>query len=137
MSYREAGLELVVDLGAWWAAETGGLPIPLGLNGVRRDQSAAVQHQLAQALHDSIELALEEVEPALDQALPLARGLDRDRCREFVLRYVNRSTLDPGPQGLQAVSEFYRRAQQAGLLSGPLEMDWIRPVTSSGRRRTG
>lgn len=131
MSYREAGLKLVVDLGAWWSEETGGLPIPLGLNGVRRDLEAEVQVQLAQALHDSIALALREVEPALDQALPLARGLDRDRCREFVLRYVNQSTLDPGNSGLRAVGEFYRRAHLAGLLKQPLEMDWIVPVTSS------
>lgn len=129
MSYREMGLKLVVDLGAWWYEETG-LPIPLGVNGVRRDLPAPVQQQLVQALHDSIALALQEVEPALDQALPLARGLDRDRCREFVLRYVNPSTLNPGPDGLQAVSEFYRRAHAAGLTPEPLELDWIVPVTS-------
>lgn len=136
MSYREAGLKLVVDLGAWWHQETG-LPIPLGVNGVRRDLAEEVQRQLAQALHDSIALALAEVEPALDQALPLARGLDRDRCREFVLRYVNRSTLDPGVDGLKAVAEFYRRAHQAGLTPEPLELDWIVPATSGGKPQTG
>ena len=131
MSYREAGLKLVVDLGAWWFEETG-LPIPLGVNGLRRDLSEQVQAQLAQALQDSIALALREIEPALDQALPLARGLDRDRCREFVLRYVNQSTLDPGPDGLRAVAEFYRRAHLAGLTPEPLELDWIVPATAAG-----
>lgn len=129
MNYQEMGLKLVVDLGAWWHQETG-LPIPLGVNGVRRDLPTPVQQQLAQALHDSIALALQEVEPALDQALPLARGLDRDRCREFVLRYVNPSTLNPGPDGLKAVSEFYRRAHAAGLTPEPLELDWLVPATS-------
>ena len=130
MSFREAGLKLVVDLGAWWAQETG-LPIPLGVNGVRRDLSEKIQLQLAQALHDSIALALTEVEEALAQALPLARGLDRHRCREFVLRYVNQSTLDPGPDGLEAVAEFYRRAHAAGLTPEPLQLDWVVPITSS------
>ncbi len=133
MSYRETGLKLVVDLGAWWFEETG-LPIPLGVNGVRRDLPGVVQLQLAQALHDSIALALVEVEPALDQALPLARGLDRDRCREFVLRYVNQSTLDPGPDGLRAVAEFYRRAHLAGLTPEPLQPDWI---ICEGKSKTG
>lgn len=136
MSYQEVGLKQLVDLGAWWFEETG-LPIPLGVNGVRRDLPEAVQTQLAQALYDSIALALEEVEPALDQALPMARGLDRDRCREFVLRYVNQSTLDPGPTGLQAVSEFYKRAHRAGLTPTPLELDWIEPATSAQKRQTG
>ncbi|MFN8612041.1 MAG: MqnA/MqnD/SBP family protein [Vulcanimicrobiota bacterium] len=135
MSYQEAGLKLVVDLGAWWFEQTG-LPIPLGVNGVRRDLPGPVQTQLAQALHDSIALALQEVEPALDQALPLARGLDRERCREFVLRYVNQSTLDPGADGRRAVSEFYRRAHLAGLTPKRLEPDWIVPSTCEQTRRT-
>jgi 1,4-dihydroxy-6-naphthoate synthase len=124
----ESGLVLVEDLGRWWAEQTRGLPIPLGLNGVRRDLPAAQQQQLGQALHDSIALALREVETALDQALPLARGLDRDRCRDFVLRYVNASTLDPGESGIRAVTELYRRACEAGLLESPPTMDWVVPL---------
>lgn len=123
MTYRDAGLALVADLGHWWAAETGGLPVPLGLNAVRRDLPPDVQQQLAQALHDSIALALQDVEGALDQALPLARGLDRDRCREFVLRYVNATTLDPGDSGFEAVREFYGRAAVA-----PPRLDWLQPA---------
>ncbi|MBT9586836.1 ABC transporter substrate-binding protein [bacterium] len=123
----EHGLVLVEDLGLWWAQETGGLPVPLGLNGVRRNLGAELQQRLGQALHDSIRLALHEVEPALDQALPLARGLDRERCREFVLRYVNSSTLDPGAQGERAVAEFYGRAAAAGWVEAPPLLDWIVP----------
>lgn len=128
MNYPQMGLKLALDLGAWWYGETG-LPVPLGVNGVRRNLSNKIQDQLAQALYDSISLALQEVEPALDQALPLARGLDRDLCRTFILRYVNQSTLDPGPEGLQAVTEFYRRAYLAGLTSQRITPDWIKPVT--------
>jgi 1,4-dihydroxy-6-naphthoate synthase len=123
MTYRDAGLELVADLGQWWAAETGGLPVPLGLNAVRRDLPAELQQQLAQALHDSIALALNDVENALDAALPLARGLDRDRCREFVLRYVNATTLDPGLSGYEAVRQFYGRAAVT-----PPPLDWLQPA---------
>src|SRR4029434_474841 len=31
------GLRKVVDLGEWWAERTGGLPLPLGGNIIRRD----------------------------------------------------------------------------------------------------
>lgn len=116
MQLQESGLVLVQDLGHWWGQQTGGLPIPLGLNGVRRDLDGQTQRSLARALHDSISLALQNVDAALDQALPLARGLDRERCKAFVLRYVNASTLNPGSNGLKAVHEFYRRAQQAALI---------------------
>lgn len=127
MNFHEMGLRLECDLGLWWQEKTGGLPIPLGVNGVRRDLPPLVQQQLAQALHDSIALALAETEAAIDHSLPLARGLDRPRAREFILRYVNASTLDPGAEGLWAVSTFYQEALNAGLFSHEVELDWIRP----------
>ncbi len=37
LTYGEAGLHNIVDLGVWWADETGGLPLPLGGNAIRRD----------------------------------------------------------------------------------------------------
>lgn len=134
MRLAEAGLVQVVDLGAWWAEETQGSPVPLGLNGVRRDLPPVLQRQLAQGLHDSIALALAEPEPALDLALPLARGLDRERCREFVTRYVNARTLDPGSEGERAVRQFYRRAVRAGLVAAEPPLDWLVPTSGATPR---
>lgn len=131
MQIQERGLRLLVDLGRWWFEQTGGLPTPLGLNGVRRDLPTEIQQALARALADSIGLALAQEEAALDQALPLARGLDRERCREFVRRYVNASTLDPGPSGFQAVQEFYARGLQAGLIESLPALDWVSQGISS------
>src|SRR6476646_493590 len=37
LTYAENGLRKIVDLGEWWAARTGGLPLPLGGNIIRRD----------------------------------------------------------------------------------------------------
>lgn len=127
MTFAEQGLQLVVDLGAWFGQRSGGLPIPLGLNVVSRQLPEAVQRTLTRALYQSIELALQEVEEAVDLALPLARGLDRERCREFILRYVNSSTLDPGSRGLEAVQCFYAMARQAGLVESPPPLDWLSP----------
>ena len=36
LTYRDEGLEKCLDLGEWWLLETG-LPLPLGVNTVRRD----------------------------------------------------------------------------------------------------
>ena len=36
LTYEAAGLHKVLDLGEWWLLETG-LPLPLGVNLVRRD----------------------------------------------------------------------------------------------------
>ena len=37
LTYADNGLRKVVDLGEWWADRTGGLPLPLGGNVIRRD----------------------------------------------------------------------------------------------------
>ena len=125
MTFEELGLQRIVDLGTWFADQTGGLPTPLGVNVVSRQLPESVQLTLTRALRQSVELALKEVDAAVELALPLARGLDRERCRDFILRYVNSSTLDPGPQGLLAVEQFYDRACRAGLLDTSPPLDWL------------
>ena len=56
--YRERGLHLVVDLGDWWQAEEG-LPLPLGVNVIRRGLGAArVARRCRRVLRASIAWAL-------------------------------------------------------------------------------
>ena len=35
--YQNLGLHKVLDLGEWWHEHTGGLPLPMGGNAIRRD----------------------------------------------------------------------------------------------------
>jgi 1,4-dihydroxy-6-naphthoate synthase len=37
LTWQDEGFHKIVDLGVWWAEETGGLPLPLGGNVIRRD----------------------------------------------------------------------------------------------------
>ena len=37
LTYQDEGLRKIVDLGEWWADRTGGLPLPLGGNVIKRD----------------------------------------------------------------------------------------------------
>src|SRR5580692_4998369 len=54
VTYAEEGLRKIVDLGEWWADRTGGLPLPLGGNIIRRDLGAKTIASLSGLLHDSI-----------------------------------------------------------------------------------
>src|SRR6478672_1001858 len=58
LTYQDEGLRKVVDLGEWWAERTGGLPLPLGGNVIRRDLGAATIATLSRLLHDSIAFGL-------------------------------------------------------------------------------
>lgn len=124
LTYRDYGLRRLVDLGEWWEAETG-LPLPLGVNVVRRDLGPEVMRSVARILRRSIEYALEHREEALRYAMEWGRGLDADRTDRFVSMYVNRYTLDMGPEGQRAVETLLERAHQAGLIPEKPSLLWV------------
>src|SRR6266850_560915 len=77
LTYADEGLKKIVDLGEWWADRTGGLPLPLGGNVIRRDLGTAAISTLSRLLRDSIAYGLEHREEAVDYAMQFGRGLDR------------------------------------------------------------
>jgi 1,4-dihydroxy-6-naphthoate synthase len=117
--YGDRGLHKVVDLGQWWFEQTG-LPLPLGGNVVRKDLGDALVSRIAGLLKASIRYALDHRQEALDYALRYARGLDPALADRFVGMYVNDWTVDYGPRGREAVRTLLGRAEEAGLVPGPL-----------------
>lgn len=115
LTYEGYGLHKVVDLGAWWRTETG-LPLPLGVNGVRRDLPQGLQRAVARLMRRSITYALAHRDEALTYAQQYGRGLDRPRTDRFVGMYVNHWTEDCGLKGRQAMTLLLERAHQAGLI---------------------
>ncbi len=79
LTYQDEGLRKVVDLGEWWAQKTGGLPLPLGGNIIRRDLGPSMIARVSRLLHDSIAYALAHRPEAVEYALQFGRGLDRAR----------------------------------------------------------
>ena len=116
LTYAEDGLKKVVDLGEWWADRTGGLPLPLGGNVIRRDLGPATIQTLSRLLRDSIAYGLSHREEAVQHAMQYGRGLDRSRTDQFVGMYVNGLTLDYGERGRQAVTRLLGDAASAGLI---------------------
>src|SRR2546429_9218643 len=65
ITHARMGLVKVLDLGEVWARETG-LPLPLGVNVMRRDLGEDVHRRLSQGLRDSIAWAQTNVDEALE-----------------------------------------------------------------------
>lgn len=126
LTYQQAGLYLLLDLGAWWAEQTGGLPLPLGVNAVRADLPPEVQKEIARAFRESIRLGLENREQAMAYALRFGRGIDPSTADRFVGMYVNALTLDMGERGRTAIREFLRRGAEAGIVPHA-EVRWLEP----------
>lgn len=125
LTWQGEGLVKVVDLGEWWAGQTGGLPLPLGGNVVRRDLGEELVGRVAVLLKESIVYALEHRRAALDHALAYGRGLDREKADRFVGMYVNDLTVSYGRRGRTAVETFLRRAHSAGLIARVPRLDFV------------
>ena len=125
LTYQTQGLQLVLDLGEWWHELTGGLPLPLGANAVRRDLGEETMVRLSKVLHDSIKFGLDHRADALEYAGGFGRGLNDDLTDRFVGMYVNDRTLDYGDEGRAAVAELLDRAAAAELIPAAVPVDWV------------
>jgi 1,4-dihydroxy-6-naphthoate synthase len=116
LTYQDEGFRKIVDLGEWWAGRTGGLPLPLGGNIIRRDLGPELIAKVSKLLHDSIAYALSHRAEAVDYALQFGRGLDRARTDTFVGMYVNDLTLSYGERGRQGLERLMNDAFDKGLI---------------------
>src|SRR6266550_8121092 len=60
--YQTLGLHKVLDLGEWWHQHTGGLPLPMGGNAIRRDLGGETIAQVSALLTESIQYSLDNRE---------------------------------------------------------------------------
>lgn len=111
----DEGLTVLEDLGKWWKGRTG-LPLPLGMNAVKRDLPEATRAAIARAVAASINYGLDHRDEALDHAMTYARGLDRKRADQFVGMYVNDWTRSVGEKGRRAIALFLSEAADRGLV---------------------
>lgn len=123
LTYAAQGLVKIVDLGAWWGERTGGLPLPLGGNAVRRDLGEEAMRVLTKMYRDSIAFGLDNRAEALGYAKVFGRGLDDRLNDRFVGMYVNDLTLDYGERGRLSIQRFLDEGASAGLVPA------IDPVT--------
>jgi 1,4-dihydroxy-6-naphthoate synthase len=127
LTYSDFGLHEIVNLGVWWAGQTGGLPLPLGSNAIRRDLGPELMARVSRILRESIAYALEHREEALDYALQFARDMEERRglADEFVGMYVNQRTLDYGEDGRRSVRLFLERGVEQGIIPHAVHVDFI------------
>jgi 1,4-dihydroxy-6-naphthoate synthase len=131
LTYSRLGLHNVVDLGVWWAERTGGLPLPLGGNVVRRDLGDRTMRQLTRIIADSIAYGLDHRERALEYALEFGRGLDSPMADRFVGMYVNELTRDYGERGREAIRRFLDEGAAAGIVPTPPAVSFVTPNGST------
>ncbi len=125
LTFEDHGLVKVLDLGEWWLLETG-LPLPLGVNVVRRDLGSETLSDVSHVLREAIQCGLDNRAEALEYALQFGRGIDAAVADRFVAMYVNELTQDYGDEGRKAVTELLRRGEELGAFPEAVTIDFIR-----------
>lgn len=124
LTHGGKGLIKIVDLGEWWKDETG-LPLPLGINVVRRDLGMERMKKISEVLSESIDWGLKHRPEALQYALEYGRGISPEVGDKFVGMYVSDLTVDLGERGRAGIREFYRRAAERKLIPQAPAIEFI------------
>lgn len=122
ITHPSMGLVKIMDLGELWQRDTA-LPLPLGVNVMRRDLGEAMHRAISGALRESIAWAHAHVDEAIEYAMRYGRGIDKETCRRFVLMYVNDYTVTLGAEGRAALERLFTMAYRRGLIPATPPLD--------------
>jgi 1,4-dihydroxy-6-naphthoate synthase len=111
-TYPAYRLNLLVDLGNWWEADTN-LPIPLGAIIARRSLD---RQAIAGWIRASVEYAWAHPEASQAYVLRHAQEMDPAVAKAHIDLYVNEFTRHLGEEGYAAVSALLGRASEEGLV---------------------
>jgi 1,4-dihydroxy-6-naphthoate synthase len=125
LTYQDEGLKCIIDLGKWWYEKTGGLPLPLGGNVIRKDLGIEVMKEISEILRKSIKYSLAHRDEAVEYALKYARGMTKDKADKFIGMYVNDLTVDYGERGKKAIELFLKEAYEKKLIPVLPEITFI------------
>ena len=115
LTYKALGFHKVADMGEWFHEQTG-LPIPLGVDVIRKNLGRDVMRKVTKLLKDSIVFGLKNRSDALVYAMKFGRGIETATADEFVGMYVNDYTVDMGRKGKDGLLALQSMAVKAGLV---------------------
>jgi len=124
ITHGQHGFEKILDLGEWWHQKTK-LPLPLGIDIIRRDLGKNIMKSFAVLFKESIEYALNHRKDALEYASQFGRGISEDLNDRFVGMYVNDRTIDIGKDGEAGFRRLLDEAYQAGIIPKKIKLEFI------------
>ncbi|MGE5314590.1 MAG: menaquinone biosynthesis family protein [Acidobacteriota bacterium] len=116
LTYAAEGFTKIIDFGELWQKETNGLPLPLGLDVVRKDLGEAMARKLSKGLKESIHYGYTHQTESVPYAMKWGRGIDTTLGERFVKMYVSELTIDMGEQGKKALELLFKLGYERGIL---------------------
>ena len=103
--YPQLGLRRVADLGAEWCRRHD-LPLPVGLNVIRRDLGMSAMQRICTAIRRSLRYGLDHSHETLGRVCRFGRGAEGRCTNQFVAMFANEDSvcmLDDVRQGLRVL----------------------------------
>ena len=116
ITYEREDVSKVLDTGEWWNRETGGLPVPLGINVMKTSLGDEAISRFDRYLQDSIKYGLDHPHEAVDYAMQYSRDNPKDLIDRFVKMYVNPVTVEMGSNGEASIRRMFQMARDRGLV---------------------
>ena len=114
-TYSSYGLKRLVDLGEWWEDETG-LPVPLGGILVKRNLGEDLIRRINSVVRRSVEYAFTHRDEPTYYMKQHSQELKDEVIEQHINLYVNDYSIDIGEDGVSAVKELMRRAEEKGII---------------------
>lgn len=108
-TFREQGMERILDLGAWWESFTG-LPIPLGAIAIRRSLGKDVARAMNEAIRQSLLGSRKSPDGAQEYIKKHAQEMEDSVIQEHITTFVTDYSLDVGDAGVSAVERLLNEA---------------------------
>ena len=116
ITYGSQGFKKILDFGEVWEKEAGGLPLPLGLDVVRKDLGEKTARRISAGLKESIDYGYTHQDESIPYALQWGRGISRDLGEKFVKMYVSDLTIDMGEKGKMGLERLFELAYGKKLI---------------------
>ncbi|MFI5253770.1 MAG: menaquinone biosynthesis family protein [Bacteroidota bacterium] len=116
ITYESLGYKKVLDFGELWEEQTKGLPLPLGLDLVRKDLGMAMAKKLSTGLRESIKFGYEHLQESIPYAMQWGRGINFELGEKFVKMYVSELTIDMGENGKKALVLLFKLGAEKKII---------------------
>ena len=116
LTYGKEGFNKILDFGEFWEKKTNGLPLPLGLDVVRKDLGVEMAKKLSVGLKESIHYGYLHQEESVPYAMKWGRGIDYALGEKFVKMYVSELTIDMGENGKKALELLFQLGHEKGII---------------------
>ena len=129
LHYPKVGLQRIVDLGADWC-QRHELPLPVGLNVIRRDLGHTSMELICLAVRRSLEHGLRHLEETLARVKSSVPGI-RDGCTEqFVSMFANSDSVRMPRDVRAALAVLFKQVADLGLSPAIPHIDIIEGMPS-------